>query len=169
MTVTYKNRLTDLWRFSIYTYPRRRAFLILNGLMILVFSFLLWPSIARAGDGLLLDSLVFATILLLVLAFINFGTILLTLVSYVPKRNRAILTTHMLTLDDSGVTEETPMNLTHTKWSGVLEVRQNRSFIFLYVSEYGAHVIPKRALPLPADAERLFQFAKERQHASATV
>jgi hypothetical protein len=169
MTITYQNRLSDLWRFSAYTYPRRRAFLILNGLMVVVFSFMLVPAVTKSGRGLLLNTLVFLTMLVAILAFINLGTLLITLISYVPSRNSSILTTHTLTLDESGVAEETPTGHTHTKWSGIVNVRQNRSFIFLYVSEYGAHVVPKRAFAAAADAQRFFQLAKERQRASGTA
>jgi hypothetical protein len=169
MTITYQNRLSDLWRFSAYTYPRRRAFLILNGLLVVVFSFMLVPTVTRSEGGMLLKALVFLTMLVAVLAFINLGTLLVTLVSYVPARNKGILTTHTLTLDESGVAEETQTGRTHTKWPGIVHVRQNRSFIFLYVSEYGAHVVPKRAFAATADAQRFFQLAKEWQRASVTA
>jgi hypothetical protein len=169
MTITYQNRLSDLWRFSAYTYPRRRAFLILNGLMVIVFSFMLAPTVSKSEGGILLRALVFLTMLVAILAFINLGALLVTVISYVPSRNKGILTTHTLTLDESGVAEETPTGRTDTKWSGIVHVRQNRSFIFLYVSEYGAHVVPKRAFANAADAHRFFQLATDRGRASVTA
>src|SRR5664280_3438345 len=101
MTITYKNRLSDLWRFSIHNYLRGRTFLILNGLLIIWFSYQLLPTAAGLDDSVLVKSVVFVTMLGLILAFINLLTMLTVLLSYVPKLNKGILTAHTVTLDES--------------------------------------------------------------------
>ena len=166
MTVTYKNKLSDLWRFSIRNYFRGRTFLILNGLLILVFSYQLLSTATALHDTLLIKSLVFVTFLGLILASINLFTMLAVLVSYVPKLNKGIFTTHTVTLDESGVTSETPTSRGAIEWAGVLKVRQSHSFVYIYCAEHAAHVIPKRAFATPADAEGFFQFASQAHDAS---
>ena len=166
MTITYKNRLSDLWRFSIYNYLRGRSFLIINGLLIIWFSYQLLRAGAGLNETVLVKALTFVTMLVLILASLNLLSMLTVLLCYVPKLNRAILTSHTVTLNDSGVAAETGTSRAETRWSGVLKVRQNRSFIYLYCAEHAAHVIPKRAFASPDDAVRFFQFARQAHDAS---
>jgi hypothetical protein len=134
--------------------------------MLLAFILMFFPSSTElTNDGTGVASIVSIFAVVGSMLFANLAALLVVLISFVPRLNKGILTTHTLTIDDAGVTEETAVNQSRAKWSGVLRVRQNRSFIFIYLTEYSAHVIPKRAFPAPVDAENFFKQAVDAQRA----
>lgn len=71
---------------------------------------------------------------------------LFSILPLISKRNRTFHTDHTLTLDESGLTEATPYNTSVYKWKAIQKIVQTKKYLFLYVAQQMAHVIPRRAV-----------------------
>jgi len=67
--------------------------------------------------------------------------ILFTLVS----KNLGLLGRHELEIGEDGLAERTEINESLYRWSGFQKLRKSRNYLFLYVTDHSAHVVPKRA------------------------
>jgi hypothetical protein len=62
---------------------------------------------------------------------------------------------HTITLFDDALFEETPVNRSEHRWSGIHSVAAGPKHIFIFIAANAAHVVPKRAFADVA-AERIF-------------
>ena len=62
-----------------------------------------------------------------------------------PRKNRSVLTEHVITLTDSGVLEETEFNRSETYWRAVAGVERTSSYVHLFPTQLSAYVIPAAA------------------------
>ena len=166
MEVRYRNTLGDVLRFNLYTIPRLRGTLVLNGFILLALLWAFLPLVRGLDASLVFKALLLASVLLVVFAAITAVSLLFGILSFIPKLNKGVLTDHRVVLSESGVLEETPLNRTECGWKGIEKVVQTPRYILLYISQFGAHVIPKRAFPSPPSAQEFFEYAHE--HLSRT-
>ncbi|HSY49036.1 MAG TPA: YcxB family protein [Thermoanaerobaculia bacterium] len=153
MTIEYTNTLNDLVRFNLYHASRR----VLNWVIIVGAAlFLSRTSPSDQPGGRVAAFLIFAICMSLVL----FGaTALISCVSYMPSKNRGILGKHRLTLTAETLAEETPVSEGTWSWVGIQKVSRNSAYVFIYVQQNMAHIVPARSFPNRAEADRFWQFA----------
>ena len=169
MQVTYTNRFLDFVRFNAYHLPRMTSMQIVVGVLVLMHAWSFGPSLAKMKESVPMKAAVYATTLLLFFAVLLVAQFLFILLSYRPSRNKAFLTEHILTASDDGVVEDTAYGSSSSTWAGITKVGQNRGYIFVYVQENMAHVIPKRAFASEADASRFYDFVQSRVASTKNV
>jgi hypothetical protein len=144
VNVQYKNTFADVLWFSAYTYSHSPVMLALYSIIFGVACFLAYASVPDSETLAvrILTAAVMVTIILS-LYFLVFGVFIV--LSLISKANKTILTQHTITLAETGLIEETEFSRTEQKWIGIPRLVRTRRHIFAYVSQYAAHVIPRRA------------------------
>jgi hypothetical protein len=151
MTIDFTNTRSDLVRFNLY-HASRRAF---NWVIIIGSAFFLGRTIPGELDVKVVAFFIFAVSLTVVL----FGvTVLISAFSYAPSKNRGILGNHRLTLTAESLKEETPVSHGTWSWAGITKVARNSAYVFIYVQQNMAHIVPLRSFQSRADADRFYQF-----------
>lgn len=167
MEVRYTNTLGDLLRFNLYHLPRMGTMQVILAGMILLHAWTFGPQVARLDESLSMKVSVFCITLILFIAFLVFLQFLVILFSYRPSKNKGILTEHVIRLADHGVVEETAFGSTTTTWAGIPKVSQNRRYIFVYVEQNMAHIIPKASFPSATDASSFVDAVRSRVNAAS--
>ena len=138
------------------------------GLQILVAIVIIWQSwvfynaVAKLGRSLLVQVLTFGVMEISLLAVIALGgavtLLVLTLLAYLPGRNKNILTDQSITLTDGGILVETQNNRFESDWAAVQRASQSKSDIYIFLSQNGGHVIPKRAFSSRGEADAFYAY-----------
>ena len=144
MTVRYRNTFGDILWYSAFTYSRAPVVLsFLAGFAVLAF-FIAFRA-APHSDPLFTRVLASGVGAIIFTLGIIVSMAVVTVLSLVSRSNRTILTDHTITICDDGLIEETAFNRTEQKWNGITQIGRTRRHVFAYVSQYAAHVIPRRA------------------------
>ncbi|WP_243428283.1 YcxB family protein [Clostridium rhizosphaerae] len=61
------------------------------------------------------------------------------------KRNEGIIGEHTIEISEEGVREITKVNNSLHLWSGITKIKQDNSYIYIYIEEFRAHIIPKKS------------------------
>jgi len=143
----------DWMAFNLYQTPRSRGIQVVLGVLL---AFIVFMELRRAltswddGDGALVNIVVLlglitvrASITLLVCIA---ASILLFLVSYFSKANKAILTDYNGEFTDSFFTIETPSAKSEVKWTAVQKLARTKKYLFVYCQEAAAIIIPSRSV-----------------------
>ena len=165
MTIRYKNMFRDLMGFCFYHYPRSPIVIGTYGLgFVLLSSGILQAlptditPVAKVVTFLAMEFLAFL--------FIAGSFVVIVVLSMVSRRNKTLLTEHTITLGEGSFVEETAYNKTDHKWAGVQKLARTRRHIFIYVSQYAAHVVPRRAFQNDTEWDSFYEFCKQRIDAS---
>jgi hypothetical protein len=152
MIIDYTNTLADLVRFNLYHASRR----VLNWVIIVGGALFLSRTIPSNQPGVRVAAFfIFAVCMILVL----FGAAaLISCVSYMPSKNRGVIGKHRLTLTAEALTEETAVSQGTWSWAGIPNVSRNSAYVFIYVQQNMAHIVPRGSFPNRAEADRFYQF-----------
>ena len=83
---------------------------------------------------------------------------------FVSKGHRASLEPRTMTINDTGLLEETSNSRAEYNWSAIQRVVQTKSLVALYISPWVAHLIPKKAFDSAVQWQQFNAFVK--QHAA---
>jgi hypothetical protein len=159
MDIRYENTFKDMIKFNLFHLPRMRVQQVSWLITIVAIAALLW-TIIDSVEILFIAKIIFLVIAeSIILAFLAAITFLTIIFAYIPGKNKGILTEHHLKILDTGLVEETSMNTTSHSWAGIVDICQNRDYIFIYVTQHAAHVIPKKAFKSRDEATNFFQYA----------
>jgi cell division protein FtsB len=61
------------------------------------------------------------------------------------RKNRTILTEHVLEIQDEALLEQNRLGKLYSYWSGIVKVVSRPGFVAIYVTPFTAHIIPNRA------------------------
>jgi hypothetical protein len=155
MTIRYKNTFADVLWFAAYTYTYSPVLLCIYALIGVCSLYLATVSVPAEAQ---LPARIFAVTVLFLLILGIFFTVfaVITVLSLVSKANRTILTDHSITIRDDVLVEESPFSRTEQKWTGIPRLVRTRRHIFAYISQYAAHVIPRRAFPDAQEFDRFY-------------
>lgn len=168
MTVQYRNSMSDLLWFNAYTIPRIRGMQVITLVIVLVFGYLFASTLRPLRAPVPTKWAVFTVLMIGALLFVAVTTILFTLVSSYPRYGRTVREEHTISLTENGIVEE-GIHSRHTiAWAGVLRVRRTPRAVLIYLTETGAHIIPRRAFDNDADFDRFFRLAAKR-HAGEKI
>ena len=162
MTVTYRNSLSDLLRFDLYTLPRLRAIQLMGVLASGMFGYIAFSSVRTVQGPLYAKAIAGAVLFLGSLGFVLVGTTVVSLVGSIPSLRKAVATERTVTLSDASVLEESAQCRQETSWPGIQKVCQTRHAVLIYFSERCAHVIPKRVFHTADMADQFFRYALQR-------
>ena len=147
--------------FCFYHYPRSPLVIgtIVVGIGVLSFVFIQaipseFTTMAKVITFLVLEALAF----LLFAGLIAISVVL----SMISSKNKTVLTDHTLTLNEESFFEETVYNRTEQTWNSVQKLARTRRHILIYIAQYLAHVVPRRAFQDDAEWNAFYQFCVER-------
>lgn len=168
MVVRYRNTFWDIVRYAAYTYTHTPALLWLYAAMS---AMVLYVAYALTGTVEFWTVRILMTVILFVLMVgtIFVVTAIFVVLSMISGANRTILTEHTITISDGGLVEETAFNRTEQKWTGIPRLICTRDYIFAYVSQYAAHVIPSRAFANAQEFQDFFQELQSRVANNAVI
>ncbi len=135
LRVKYENRFTDIVLFNMV-----HQFLspVLH-IMFVGFTLLIFMSVREHG----------IFVAMIVASPVYIGGWLLQFLSSViylySKNNHAILTEHILEIQDDALLEQTRFNKSYFYWHGIVKAVSRPGFIAIYTAAITAHVIPNRA------------------------
>ena len=152
MTVDFTNTLFDIVRFNLYHASRR----VLNWAIIVGCAFFLSRAMSSEAPSVRIVAFLLFAIGMTVVLFA--ATALIASVSYVPSKNRGVIGDHRLTLTAETLTEETRVSKGTWSWAGVPNVSRNSAYVFIYVQQNSAHIVPTRSFPSRAEADLFYQF-----------
>jgi hypothetical protein len=84
------------------------------------------------------------------------------------KKNRVILTTHVIEVREDGLFEETVFNRSLFFWPGVVKAVARPGFVAVYIAAHQAHVIPRRAFATRAERMRFLELVSRHIKAHTT-
>jgi len=161
MTIRYENTFRDIMAFCFYHYPRSPLVIGVYGIGFVLVSLSIVRALPSDASPVakVITFLVMELIAFLFIAGFFAVTVALSMVS---RRNKTLLTGHTITLTDGSLMEETEYNKTDHKWSGVQKLARTRRHVFIYVAQYSAHVVPRRAFRDDAEWNLFYEFCRQR-------
>ncbi len=144
MKIIYKNDYWDILAFMCHHSYRRVSLWLITMMFLVVTS--ISTSMAIPPDAVLPVKIVTFVVMEGVLVGGYLVLILgISALSMISKMNKTILTEHAITIDEGGLTEETVYNRSEYKWAGIQKVVRSGRYLYVYVAQHAAHVIPRRA------------------------
>ena len=160
MEVTYKKSKKEI--FYIYWYRMLRIRILYLMAVLFPVGFVLLDLSKNQSCTPSIISIVTTFLYHFIHLVILYGGLLLifSIISIISKKvvNQVMIQTTTKIAED-GIVIETPQNTTHFTWAGVVDVRQTKRFMFLYVSPNGSYAIPKRAFASAQAAEDFYRTA----------
>jgi hypothetical protein len=81
-------------------------------------------------------------------------------------KNKSLLTTHVVEVQDQAFYEETPFNRSFHYWPGIARVVRRPGFAAVYLSAVAAHIIPRRAFASDQQVDQFVALVEERMRAA---
>jgi hypothetical protein len=162
MTISYRNTRRDVLNFVMYHYLRSPTMIVIAlGLFWVVFT-AVRPVLFDGKHSAMVACVAFLFMEGLALCFLVVVVVLTTFAEILSRGNKTALTEHAITVEDSGLIEETSFNRTEFKWSGIQKLGKNSDYIFIYISGASAHVVPTRAFANASERDEFYRYCKER-------
>jgi hypothetical protein len=166
MEISFNIEKEDYWQFNKHVVMNnmkyKRQFLIsliiLPIMMSIIFMLLKFPTWYSWTAGILLG------LSLHWYSYKRFKSRVLSLVDDKP----GLLGEHTIILSDEEMIESTSVNKSVNSWDGIRGIEQNEGYIFIFVNQTMAHIIPKRAFVHLEAASHFLQEAQNRWQATGT-
>ena len=162
ITVRYRNSFPELIKFNLFHVSRTVVFWLANCGGGIVIGWTLASGVKGLGHSMEVKVVYVTFMTLAVMALLLLLQLAYLCLSYSMHANRGFLTEHTVTLTAEGVREITPLGKQFLSWQGMAAVRENRRYIFIYVSQHVAYVIPKLAFRKPDAAMAFKKHARDR-------
>lgn len=161
MTIRYRNTFGDILALSFYTYLRSPVVVGSFVLMLGILSVIIVGAIPERFT-VVEKVVMFVVWEGIALLFFSALTALSVVLSLISRKNKTVLTEHTLILAEEYFVEETNFNRTEHKWHGVQKLVRTRRHIFIFLAQYLAHAVPRRAFANDAEWNAFYQFCEER-------
>jgi len=144
LTIQYEIRKLDLFAAHFYAALRSRILMLLIAVLPIP---LIWTTLtgAEAKDASLVAKVI--TVIAVYVAFASFFFLLQAVAALLNisfRKHRGVLGRHTLQITDEGLIERTDVNEAITKWAGLHKVASGPKYLYIYVTESNAHIVPKR-------------------------
>jgi hypothetical protein len=161
MTVRYKNTFRDVMAFCFYHYPRSPFIIGSYLLCVGIFSLAVLKALSEETNTTtkVIGFVVMECIVLVLFAATFAVSIVLSMIS---RRNKTFLTEHTIPLSEDGFTSETSYAKSEQKWTLVQKLARSRTYIFIYVAQYMAHAVPRRAFRDDAEWGTFYEFCRRK-------
>jgi hypothetical protein len=163
MTLDYYLEIDDLVAFNKHYKKKSKSLKKLKTLIIAI------GMIISIGPFILtVDSLLGKIIILLfgIISFLFLYSLLQMLlnhnyiIKWYLKSGKHDLGKHTVEIDQGGVTEKTAVSASSRSWDGIDRIEENDKYIFLFLSENSAYIIPKRAFSNESTIDAFLASAK---------
>ena len=146
MKITYKNTFCDLVAF-LWNHLIRSPVWI--GIMLIFSGFVSWSTIRNSAEEhttiiivlswFIMTAIIFTAILLFIFV--------LSALAMISRKNKTFLTDNTIELTDNGIIMENRYERSECVWDIVQRLKRTKRFIFVYVNQNAAIIVPKRAFP----------------------
>jgi hypothetical protein len=147
--------------FCFYHYPRSPIVIGSNGIAFALLSVVVFQALPK-DEGIIPRVIAFVVMEFVVFCFLAAVLGLSVVLSMVSRKNKTVLTEHTITLSDQSFTEEPPYKMTEQKWTIVQKLARTNNYVFIYVAQYMAHVVPRRAFRDDAEWNAFYEYCIQR-------
>ena len=159
MTITYRNGFRDWLAFQAYCVPRNPITILTSiGFFIFVTTQVVLPRAHAMPSSVPLAACVFGFIVV-ELALIAFILVFLGLITILPMlypRDKLLYCDRKLRIDNDAFYIESEYNRSETRWSVVRKMVRTPSYIFMFLSQHNAVVVPRRAFEEAAEWDKFY-------------
>lgn len=155
MDIQFTINRFDLLRFNLHHAAHRRLTWAIVGICAALIASTVpndMPVTARL--------IIFVFILPIMTVVYFLATAAIALLSYAPAKNRGVFGRHDLSITSEDISEFSQVNSSKWSWASVPKVSQNGSYIYIYVQQNLAHIVPKRAFHTPEEAREFYGAAR---------
>jgi YcxB-like protein len=164
MSITYRNGFRDWLAFQAYCAPRNPIIILTSiGFFLFVTSQIVLPAMHETSASLPLAGCVIAFIFveLLLIAFILAFLAAITILPMISrKRNKLLYCDRKVSVDNDAFYTESEYNRSEVRWSVVRKMVRTRSYIFMFMGQHNAVVVPRRAFEEPAQWDAFYDLCK---------
>jgi hypothetical protein len=155
-TIVYKTSLKDAFAYYYYSWTHNRVLfgLLLFNSIIFILPFLLSREILYALFSIFLTFIFYYILCILIAMPINLLVLLL--------RKKKVLTEHIIMFFDDYFVEQTAYDRNEHQWKDIKSIVQSKEYIFLYISNSNAHIIPKNIFNDEASISEFVSFAENK-------
>jgi hypothetical protein len=165
MKLSYRNTFRDRLAFAAYHLPRNPLFLLMTiGFFLFVTFESLVPALreSSANQPVIVRGIAFIFVeLLLALIIVAFWAVI-TVLSMISRKNKPMFCEKTITLGDDGYVAESQYGKSETRWTMVQKLARTRRYIFIYLSQDNAVVIPRRAFENSTQWDTFYDLCKQR-------
>ena len=147
--------------FCFYHYTRSPVVIGSQVVCFAIISLFLFQALPKDFEAVT-KVITFAIMELIAFSFLAAVLALSVVLSMVSRKNKTFLTEHTIILGEESFTEETPYNKTEQKWTIVQKLARTKSYLFIYVAQYMAHVVPRRAFRDDAEWDAFYEYCRQR-------
>jgi len=162
MTIRYQSTFRDIMAFNFYHHPRTPVFIGSYVVLIAFTSNTIFQWMVPKNVDTALRILTFAVLELIALFCLTAVFVLSVVLSMVSRKNKTLFAEHTITLGEDSFTEETPYKKTEQKWAIVQKLARTKSYIFIYVAQHEAHIVPRRAFRDDAEWDAFYEYCRQR-------
>jgi hypothetical protein len=126
-----------------------------------MFSFVLFQSLPK--DASITEKII-VFLMMEVVAFVILVMVFgfFTIIGMISRRNKTFYTDRTISLGEDGFISETPHSRSEMKWSIVQKLARTRSYIYIYVTQHSAHVVPRGAFQEIGEWDSFYEFCKRK-------
>jgi len=155
MKIEYKNKFSDIFLFNAI----HQILSPVVQLFLLIITFgIMFMELRYYQSGL------FRAIMIGLIVYIAMWVIQLifNMLYLYSKKDKAILTKHIIEIQDDALYEETKFNRSFFYWNGIYKIVRRPGFIGIYVTKHMAHIIPASAFKSENERSEFFNGIKEK-------
>jgi len=141
-TITFSLTRWDLFAAQGSTCLHNRVIQVVLLLGLIIVEWVVLDSARPDSPGLLLFTGLGVVIAFLCLVAVPLGLALFALAFLF--KHRGVLGEHVLEITERGLVERTEFNEALAKWPAIRRIRTTRRYLYVYVSDFNFHAVPKR-------------------------
>lgn len=164
MTITYCNKFRDWVAFQAYCAPRNPITILTSvGFFLFVTSQVVLPRAHALPSSVPLFACVFGFILveLALIAFILAFLAFITILQMIFPRDKQLYCERKVGIDNDALYTESEYSRTETRWSVVRKLVRTPSYIFMFLGQHNAVVVPRRAFEEAKEWEKFYDMCSK--------
>lgn len=138
MRIEYENKFMDILIFNSF---HQILSPVLQIFFLIAVTFIMFIDL-RYPDSSLREAIILGLKVYVIMWVVQ---LLFNVIYLYSKKDKAILTKHVLEIQDESLYEETKYNRSFFYWNGIVKIIRRPGFLAIYVTKHMAHVIPARA------------------------
>ena len=162
MELKFKNTYSDIFSFSFYHLIRSPLNIIINLILFLVFTYTAFDIVSAIDNKIIVKIIVFIFFEIIILLFIYLYLFIISILSMISRKNKPFLAERKMVFNDSQISAESEYGKSEYKWNIIQKLKQNRKYIFIYVSQHSAYIIPKNIFESKNEVLSFLEYIKER-------
>ena len=165
MTLSYRNTFRDRLAFAAYHVPRNPLVLFMAvGFFLLVTFTSMVPAVRElpADKPAFVRVLAFIFVELLLALFIIAFWGVIILLTMISRKNKPLFCDKTITLGEEALIGESQYGRSETRWTMVQKLARTRRYIFIYLGQENAIVLPRRAFESSTQWDTFYDICKQR-------